>query len=87
MADEDKNRSSRASKANAKKKLVAVDDDDVDNIDHESSEFEEDVPQTLDDSQPITYTTNSNIGSFLTRVALKRELRSSFEHGYVAVDY
>ncbi len=25
--------------------------------DHESSKFEEDVPQTLDDSQPVTYTT------------------------------
>ncbi len=79
MADEDEKRSSRTSKSKAKKKLVVVDDDDNDN--HKSSEFEGDVPQTLDDSQPVTYTTKPDKGSFLTRVALKQELRSSFKHG------
>ncbi len=83
MADKDEKRSSRASKSKAKKKLVVVDDDD----DWESSEFEEDVLHTLDDLQPVTYTTKLDKGSFLTRVALKQELRSSFEHGYVVVDY
>ncbi len=86
MDDENEKRSSRVSKTKAKEKLVVV-DDDVDDNDRESSEFEEDVPQTLDDSQPVTYTTKSNKGLFLTRVILKRELHSSFEHSCVVVDY
>ncbi len=86
-ADEDEKRSSRASKSKAKKKLFVVDNDDDDNDDCESSELEEDVPQTLDDSQPITYATKPDKRSFLTRVALKQELCSSFEHGYVVMDY
>ncbi len=85
--DKDEKRSSRASKQKAKKKLVVVHDDDDDDNDCESSEFEEDVPQTLDDSQPIPYTMKREKGSFLTRVTLKRDLRSSFEHGYVILDY
>ncbi len=64
------------------KKMLAV----VDDHDCERSEFEKDVPQTLDDSQPITYTTKPDKGSFLTRVALKWELHLSFEHGYVVID-
>ncbi len=52
-----------------------------------SIEFEEDVRQTLDDSQPINYITKPDKGSFLTRVALKQELCLSFEHGYVVVGY
>ncbi len=67
MTDEDEKRSSRASKSKAKKKLVTDDDDD----DHESSEFEEDVPQTLDNSQPVNYTTKPDKGSSLTRIVLK----------------
>ncbi len=82
MADKDKKRSSRAAKSKGKKKLVVVDDDD-----HEGSEFEEDVPHILDDLQPVTYTMKPDKKSFLTRVALKRELRSPFEHSYVVVDY
>ncbi len=84
-ADEDKKRSSRASKSKAMKKLVVVDDDEDDG--HKSNEFVEDVPKTLDNLQPVTYTTKPDKGSFLTRVALKWELRSSFEHVYVVVDY
>ncbi len=89
MADEDKKRSSRASKLKAKKKFVMVDDDDDDDDDddHKSSELEEDVPQILNDSQPITYTTKPDKESFLTQVALKRELGLSFEHGYMVIDY
>ncbi len=82
-ADENEKRSSRAPKSKTKKKLVAVDNDDC-----ESSEFEKDVPQTLDNLQPTTYATKPNKESFLTRVALNQELCSSFEHGYyMVVDY
>ncbi len=87
-ADEDEKRSSRASKSKVKKNLVMFDNTDDDNDeDCESSEFEEDVPQTLDALQPITYTTKPDKGSFLTQVILKWELHSSFEHGYVIADY
>ncbi len=73
MADEDEKRSSRASKLKAKKKLSGVNNNDKDDNDHESSEFQEDVLQTLDDSQPVTYTMKPDKGSYLTQVALKRE--------------
>ncbi len=83
----DEKRSSRASKSKAKKKLFVVDNDDDNGDDPKSSKFEEEVPQTFDDLQPVTYYTKPDKGSFLTQVALKRELHSSFEHSYVVVDY
>ncbi len=71
--DKDKKRSSRASKLKAKKELAVVNDAGDDTARAVSSRKMFRRLWTI----CITYTTKPDKGSFLTRVALKRELRSS----------